>query len=102
MKLRKTDQRFALYHHGFDIFLEFEDSEWNDYHRWQQTCRQVLGSEIFIFNNRVYTDGAWSGVHKHYNRRTDTDSKRIYLRGEKHYTLLTMAVPHKSEETFYL
>lgn len=53
-----------------------------------------------MFNKRVYRhEGKWRAeVHKNKNQR----SNRIYFRGEKYYTLLTMAVSTEDENTFHL
>lgn len=95
MKLRKTDRRFKLYHYGFDYYVAFADDDWNSFNRATRYCRQNFGSEFWLFNETVYRpDGKWRAVFK--------NQKRIYLRGEKYYTLLSMAVSAKDENTFYL
>jgi hypothetical protein len=48
-----------------------------------------------MFNAVVYRpNGKWRSVFK--------NQKRIYLRGEKYYTLLSMAIPAEEKDTFYL
>jgi hypothetical protein len=100
MKLKKTDKRFNLYRYGFDCYVEFNSNDWNNYNRYSQCCRQNLGSGFQDFAGRVYTNGNYKCVPSHRNKYWS--SKRIYFRGEKYHTLLLMAMPAKSKETFYL
>ena len=100
MKLRKTDKRFNLYQYGFDCYVEFEISDWNNYNRTTRYCRDNLGPEFFHFAGRVYGNGNWKGVACHQSKRWK--SKRVYFRGEKYHTLLLMALPQEDKNTVYL
>lgn len=101
MKLYKTDKRFELHRYGFDCYVEFAISDFSGYNRTTRYCRETFGPEFWHFNERVYEPtGKWRGVSQHQNRRWRT--KRIYLRGEKYYTLLAMAMPLEDNKTIYL
>ena len=99
MRLIKTDRRFKLYQYGFDCYVEFGSDNWNNYNRYMRYCRANLGNEFWEFLGRGGA-GNWRGNAHYRNRRWN--SKRIYFRGEKYYTLLLMAMPVESKETFYL
>jgi hypothetical protein len=100
MKLQKTDKRFNLYQYGFDCYVEFNNNDWNNYNRYSRCCRQNLGDEFSDFAGRVYTNGNYKCVPFHRNKYWG--GKRIYFRSEKYHTLLLMAMPAESKETFYL
>jgi len=100
MKLRKTDKRFNLYRYGFDCYVEFKTEDWNVYNRTTRYCIENLGPEFWHFAGRVYKDGKWRAVPCHKSKRWE--SKRIYFRGEKYHTMLLMAMPAESKETFHL
>lgn len=100
MRLRKTDRRFNLHKYGFDCYVEFNSNEWNNYHRYIRYCRENLGEEFWEFAGRVYDDGNYRSVANHRGKRWS--SNRIYFRGEKYHTLLMLAMPMESKETFYL
>lgn len=100
MKLRKTDRRFDLYRYGFDCYVEFGEQEWSAYNRTTRYCRENLGPEFWNFSERKYGEGKWRGNAHH--RGKGWSSKRVYFRGEKYHTLLLMAMPVESKETFYL
>ena len=100
MRLKKTDRRFNIYRYGFDCYIEFNSEDWNNYNRYSQYCRQNLGNEFVEFASRVFTQGNYKCVPFHRNKLWS--SKRIYFRGEKYHTLLLMAMPVESKETFYL
>ena len=100
MRLKRTDRRYNLHRYGFDCYIEFNDSQWNDYNRYLRYCRSNFGEEFWEFAGRVYGDGNWRAVANHKGKRWS--SKRIYFRGEKYHTLLLMAMPVESKETFYL
>lgn len=102
MKLRKTDKRFNLYQYGFDCYIEFNSDDWKGYNKYVIFCCKQFGDEYWRFMEREYTpNGKWKGVYRHRNKR-GYESKRIYFRGEKYHTLLLMAMPVESKETFYL
>lgn len=92
MKLKKTDRRFKLYHYGFDCYIE--PSDWKQYTRCKKICEKTFGNRFLIFHNRVYNpSGKWHpSMHSNYQ-----DTNRIYLRGEKYYTLLMMSMPEQIE-----
>jgi 5-keto 4-deoxyuronate isomerase len=101
MKLRKTDKRFELHRFGFDCYVEFDSRDWNNYNRYTRYCRANFGSEFWHFNEVMFAPtGKWRAVPHHLNKRRS--SKRIYFRGEKYHTLLLMAMPVESKETFHL
>ena len=101
MKLRKTDKRFNLYCYGFDCYIEFKHDDWQGYNKYLHYCRKQFGDEFWHFASRVYEDGKWKGVYRHRTKR-GIETKRIYFQGEKYHTLLLMAMPAESKETFYL
>lgn len=99
MKLRKTDKRFNLYHHGFDCYVEFNSDDWRGWNRTVHCCRENLGDEFWEFSGRVYNNGNWKGVVHH--RGSRWNSKRVYLRGEEYYTMLLLFLPSNDSETVY-
>jgi len=95
VKLHKTDRRFKLYHYGFDCYVQFTDDDWNSFNRAIRYCRSNFGAEFWMFNAVVYRhNGKWRSEFK--------NQKRIYLRGEKYYTLLSLAMSMEEKDTFYL
>ena len=95
MKLHKTDRRFTLYHHGFNYYVEFGEYDWNRFNCAMRYCRSKLGNEFWVFNKTVYRpEGKWRAVFK--------NQKRIFLRDEKYYTLLSLAMSAEEKDTFYL
>lgn len=102
MKLRKTDQRFSLAKEGFTCFLEFNSDDWNNYYRWEQQCRKSLGNPYWSFGRyHQGGPGQWKSVFRH-RKRNGKETSRIYLRGDKVYTLLSLAIPAESDDIFYL
>jgi hypothetical protein len=102
MKLRKTDRRFNLYQYGFDCYVEFDINDWHEYNRTVCYCRDNLGPGFWHFKEVMFAPtGKWKGVSRHRNKR-GYESKRIYFRGEKYYTLLLMALPQEDKNTVYL
>jgi hypothetical protein len=100
MRLHKTDRRFKLYQHGFTCYLEFSNSDWKNYNRYIRYCREKFGDEFWDFAGRIFQQGNWIGQYSYRNR--GVSSKRIYLRGEKYYTLLLLVLPAEDEHTVYL
>lgn len=100
VKLYKTDKRFNLYRYGFDCYVEFKIEDWYGFNLYKKYCRDKLGPELCVVAGHVYGDANWRSVACYQNRRWR--SKRIYLRGEKYYTLLSLAMPLESKETIYL
>ena len=101
MNLRKTDKRFRLHKYGFDCYLEFQRSDWHGYLSCISHCRKLFGDEHWLFMEREFTpNGKWRGVPYYGNRHSG--SKRIYLRGEKCYTMLLMTMSSDHKETIYL
>lgn len=99
MRLKKTDRRFNLYHHGFDHFLEFEYDDWNNYHRYRQTFQKVFGPAAWLY--KVDSKSKWYGDFKH-KKRSGHLTHRIYLRGEKCLSLVELAVPPQKESDVYI
>ena len=101
-QLKTTDSRFSLAKEGFTCFLEFDQWDWNNYNRWTQACRATLGEQYWSFG-RYHRGGPgkWKGVFKH-KYRDGRETRRIYFRGDKVYTMMLMAVPAEKEENIYL
>ena len=110
MKLVKTDSRFALYHQGFDCYVEFGRCSWNEFNKWTTYCRSHIGGEFVdlgVFSFKAGTpNGKWKSVPRHRNKLGyqghSSYSQRIYFRGKKYHTLMLMVIPAESNETFYL
>lgn len=99
MKIQKTDRRFNLFNHGFTHYVEYHVDNWNEYNRVLHFCRKQLGDEFWYFNNSVYQKGNWKAVPYYRNRKSE--SKRVYFRGEKFITMMSLAMP-SSPNTFFV
>jgi len=92
MNLKKTDNRFNLYKFGFNCYLNFESADWDDFNRYRHTCRKLFKSQFIYRNNCSYQNGNWAvGIMIRTTRGEYFN--RIYLRGDKNYTALILAVP---------
>lgn len=89
MKLCKTDRRFKLRGFGFDCYLEFDDLR--EYVHYQKHCRDIFGEQFFLLGKRVYQEGKYH--FELYRYRNGVRVRRIYLKDEKHLTLLMMTMP---------
>jgi hypothetical protein len=99
LKVHKTDTRFNLHRFGFTHYIEFQNTDWNEYATVTTYCRKQFGDEFWHFNGKVYAEGNWKGVYRHKIKHHET--KRIFFKGEKYITLLRMVLPEDSY-TYYL
>ncbi len=99
MKLVRTDNRFNLYKYGFDCYLQFSMDQYAEFNRYKKVCRQVLGEEFYLYGGKP-NDGKYQPDAYYTNR--GLSSKRIYLRGNRLYTLLLIAMPAESLNSFEL
>ncbi len=101
MIVKNTDRRFKLYSYGFTKYIEFTKYEHNLYRMYKQVCRKTIGEEFWMFD-RYYNDRG-KNWRSEYDKRKPERPYRIYIRGDKYYTLLAIAAAGmNSENTFYL
>ena len=99
MKLVRTDNRFKLYKYGFDCYLQFSLGEYLEFNRYKKACSQVFGEEFYLYGGKP-NDGKYQPDGYYHHR--GLSSKRIYLRGTRLYTLLQIAMPAESLNSFDL
>ena len=100
MKLVRTDNRFNLYKYGFDCYLQFSLGEYLEFNRYKEVCKKVFGDEFYNCYLGKPSDGKYQSDGYYTNR--GLSSKRIYLRGNRLYTLLLIAMPTESLNSFDL
>lgn len=92
MRFKKTDKRFTLYDAGFDCYAEFINIDRADHIRlikYTAACQKVLGPQYWKYPSYGYQGGKWVLRSKELKNK---NRSRIYFRGEKLYTLITMAL----------
>ena len=100
-KTVRLDRRFKLQRSGFDLMLvwswpassnEFTKGHpWGEYRRYMGVAEKRLGLAYYESINK---SGNWKPERKYRNVQGGRDiiEERIYIRSEKHLTLLQLAV----------
>jgi hypothetical protein len=100
-KTVRLDRRFKLQRSGFDLMLvwswpassnEFSAGHpWGEYRRYMGVAEKRLGLAYYESINK---SGNWKPERKYRNVQGGRDiiEERIYIRSEKHLTLLQLAV----------
>jgi len=73
--------------------------QYAEFNRYKKVCSQVFGEEFYLYGGKP-NDGKYQPDAYYTNR--GLSSKRIYLRGNRLYTLLLIAMPAESLDSFDL
>jgi len=98
----RLDRRYTMHRAGFELMLIWSwpassnrfsiDHPWQEQRRYEQAAQRTLGAAYYQYAN---PRGTWSSQ---YRRRTSKNSiqetveERLFLRSERHLTLLQLAV----------
>jgi hypothetical protein len=89
MKLKKTDRRYKMKLYDFDYFVEFDLLSAKQYNLCVNQCRALFGNEFWFHRDHIYhRNGQW---RSEISQKPETWG-RIYLKNQKQYTLLSLAV----------
>jgi hypothetical protein len=98
----RLDRRYRMHRAGFELMLmwswpassnAFEPGHpWQEKTRYERAAGSVLGDRYYRYGN---PEGTWSSQYRRYTSKNsiqETVEERLFLRSERHLTLLQLAV----------